>query len=156
MLGADIATKYLRVNPNETTTASMPYWDGCSVETELRHKNLYAFSQFMATLACIWASNPALPFSVLMAIQFASFLMTLSRKGFITTRSSHMAYSELTLLSILNATVAMLFRWSAALQYEYCVHYRASCLPFTFFSSFSPPLQRFRCFCLGWSVCEVW
>jgi hypothetical protein len=94
MLIADEATKRLQVNTNESTTATMPYWDGCSPETERRHKNCYAFSQFMATLGCIWVGNPAIPFAVLVPIQIASFLLTLSRKGIITSRGSHMAYSK--------------------------------------------------------------
>lgn len=32
---ADLGTKHLRVNNAESTTATMPYWEGCSVETQV-------------------------------------------------------------------------------------------------------------------------
>lgn len=35
---ADLGTKYLRINNAESTTATMPYWDDCSVETQKRFK----------------------------------------------------------------------------------------------------------------------
>jgi cytochrome b involved in lipid metabolism len=93
MVAADRGTALLRDNPNESTTATMPYWSGCTPKREQMHKLLYAYSQFMATLACLWTTNPALPFSVLMVIQVASFLMTLSRKSIISTYQSHMIYT---------------------------------------------------------------
>lgn len=52
MLFADIATSKLRENTVESTTATMPYWEGCSVATQRRIKSFYAYSQFMATMAC--------------------------------------------------------------------------------------------------------
>jgi hypothetical protein len=51
--GADVATAKLRVAEKESTTATMPYWEGCSIETQLRFKGFYAYCQFMATLACL-------------------------------------------------------------------------------------------------------
>jgi cytochrome b involved in lipid metabolism len=52
MAFADIATSKLRENTLESTTATMPYWEGCSVKTQKRIKSFYAYSQFMATMAC--------------------------------------------------------------------------------------------------------
>lgn len=40
--GADIATAKLRDNENESTTATMPYWPGCSISTQRRFKSFYA------------------------------------------------------------------------------------------------------------------
>ena len=40
--GADYATTTLRDNEYESTTATMPYWSGCSVETQKRFKSFYA------------------------------------------------------------------------------------------------------------------
>jgi galactose-1-phosphate uridylyltransferase len=50
---ADMATQKLRVVEVESTTATMPYWEGCSVTTQKRFKSFYAYCQFMATLACL-------------------------------------------------------------------------------------------------------
>jgi hypothetical protein len=71
----------------------MPYWEECSDETKRRFKKFYAFSQFMATIACLMAGNPVWPLSVLLAIQLASLLMTLVRKGLISARAYHYAYT---------------------------------------------------------------
>jgi len=68
-------------------------WEGCSIETQKRFKSFYAYSQFMATLACLAVSNPAWPLAVLLAIQLASLLMTLVRKGILSTRGYHYFYT---------------------------------------------------------------
>ena len=90
---ADVSTARLRANEQESTTATMPYWEGCSAETQRRFKNFYAYSQFMATLACLAVMNPAWPFVVLLPIQLASLLMTLVRKGLLSTRGYHLLYA---------------------------------------------------------------
>jgi hypothetical protein len=53
LAGADLATRRLRVSEVESTTATMPYWEGCSLTTQRRFKTFYAYCQFMATLACL-------------------------------------------------------------------------------------------------------
>ena len=93
MVAADLATKYLRSNQLESTTATMPYWEGCSVTTQKRFKSFYAYCQFMATLTCLAVTNPALPLAILLPIQLASLLMTLVRKGLLTARGLHLAYT---------------------------------------------------------------
>jgi len=90
---ADIATSKLRQNSSESTTATMPYWDGCSAETRRRFKTFYAFSQFMATIACVITLNPAWPLLVLFPIQLASLLMTLVRKGLLSAKGYHILYT---------------------------------------------------------------
>ena len=90
---ADWGTHTLRVNTAESTTATMPYWPGCSLTTQKRFKMFYAYSQFMATLACIAVCNPAWPLSVLAAIQCASLFMTLVRKGILTAKGYHYLYT---------------------------------------------------------------
>jgi cytochrome b involved in lipid metabolism len=90
---ADIATKRLRVNDKESTTATMPYWPGCSIQTQKRFKSFYAYCQFLATLACLAVGNPGWPLSVLLAIQMASLLMTLVRKGLLSARGYHIGYT---------------------------------------------------------------
>ena len=91
---ADVATAKLRPGKLESTTATMPYWEGCSQLTQRRFKSFYAYTQFMATLACIATGNPAFPFAVLFAIQFASLLLTLVRKGFLSARGLHYLYAS--------------------------------------------------------------
>jgi cytochrome b involved in lipid metabolism len=90
---ADEGTKRLRIDTRESTTATMPYWDGCSVSTQKRFKYFYAYCQFMATLACLSVGNPAWCLAVLFPIQLASLLMTLVRKGIISAKGYHIGYT---------------------------------------------------------------
>eukprot|EP00550_Attheya_septentrionalis_P000807 CAMPEP_0198290574 /NCGR_PEP_ID=MMETSP1449-20131203/8383_1 /TAXON_ID=420275 /ORGANISM="Attheya septentrionalis, Strain CCMP2084" /LENGTH=460 /DNA_ID=CAMNT_0043989089 /DNA_START=207 /DNA_END=1586 /DNA_ORIENTATION=+ len=90
---ADEGTKRLRINNSESTTATMPYWDGCSLETQKKFKSFYAYCQFMATLACLAVGNPAWCLAVLLPIQLASLLMTLVRKGIISAKTYHIGYT---------------------------------------------------------------
>ena len=92
-VAAEIATERLCPSSAESTTATLPYWQGCSPRTQRRFKTFYAYCQFMATLACMMCSNPSWPFVVLLPIQLAALLMTLVRKGLICTRSYHLAYT---------------------------------------------------------------
>ena len=93
MLVADWGTRQYQPSKLESTTATMPYWEGCSLATQKRFKLFYAYSQFLATLACIAVANPAWPLSVLLAIQGASLLMTLVRKGIISAKAYHLGYT---------------------------------------------------------------
>jgi hypothetical protein len=90
---ADEGTRRLRVNNLESTTATMPYWEGCSLKIQRRFKSFYAYSQFLATLACLEVSNPAWALAVLIPIQLASLLMTLVRKGLLTAKAYHVGYT---------------------------------------------------------------
>jgi hypothetical protein len=90
---ADIATKKLRAQALESTTATMPYWEGCSVKTQKKFKHFYAYCQFMATIACMSMWNPVWGLAVMLPIQLASLLMTLVRKGIISAKGYHMAYT---------------------------------------------------------------
>eukprot|EP00536_Pseudo-nitzschia_multiseries_P017900 jgi/Psemu1/226922/e_gw1.1914.11.1 len=91
--GADWATENLRSDATESTTATMPYWEGCSTETQKRFKKFYAYAQFGATLGCLDTTNPLFPFIILFPIQFASLLMTLVRKGLLSAKSYHILYT---------------------------------------------------------------
>lgn len=92
-IGADFATSKLRAATSESTTATMPYWEGCSTQTQLRFKGFYAYCQFMATLACLAVGNPAWSLATLLAIQLASLLMTLVRKGLLSAKGYHIGYT---------------------------------------------------------------
>ena len=63
------------------------------METQRRFKSFYAYSQFMATIACMVTLNPAWPLLVLLPIQIASLLMTLVRKGLLSAKGYHIAYT---------------------------------------------------------------
>jgi hypothetical protein len=93
LIVADEGTRRLRANSLESTTANMPYWEGCSLQTQRRFKYFYAYSQFLGTLACLVVSNPAWALAALFPIQLASFLMTLVRKGLISVKASHVGYT---------------------------------------------------------------
>ena len=75
LYAADVATERLRVCNMESTTATMPYWEGCSVATQRRFKQFYAYCQFMATLACLSMANPCWAFSV-MSVRDATYRRT--------------------------------------------------------------------------------
>jgi len=99
----------------------MPYWDGCSVATQKRFKRFYAYSQFMATMACLAVANPAWPLACLLAIQLASLLMTLVRKGLLSARGYHYGYTAALLLPYLVAARSvLLFGLQAQQQQQYC------------------------------------
>ena len=93
LYAADLTTNLLRLNNNESTTGTMPYWEGCSIHTQNKFKTFYAYSQYLATLSCLSCSNIIWPFIVLLPIQLASFLMTLVRKGLLSTKGYHYIYT---------------------------------------------------------------
>mmetsp|Transcript_68463 Transcript_68463/g.216575 ORF Transcript_68463/g.216575 Transcript_68463/m.216575 type:complete len:329 (-) Transcript_68463:85-1071(-) len=98
-LGLVCLTSYLadevtaRVGCTEKrTTNAMPYPEGTPVNVEFCLKRFYAKSQFVA--AGIAAHGyPGICFSAILAIESASFLMTLVRKGIITSHTYHVVYS---------------------------------------------------------------
>jgi cytochrome b involved in lipid metabolism len=107
--GADQATEKLRAVEVESTTATMPYWEGCSIQTQRRFKVFYAYCQFMATLACLACGNPAWPLAVLLAIQLASLLMTMVRKGLLSARGYHYGYTASLVVPYVVGFRSMLF-----------------------------------------------
>ena len=90
---SDEVTKKLRINNNESTTLTMPYWNECKLNTKKKFKYFYSYCQYLATLSCISCTNIIWPFIVLLPIQLASFLMTLVRKGLISSKNYHYIYT---------------------------------------------------------------
>jgi len=74
------------------TTNTMPYPEGTSKSVENAAKRFYSKSQFAATALSIFAT-PILSFCSMFAIEIASFLMTLVRKGIIKARTYHIIYT---------------------------------------------------------------
>jgi Cytochrome b5-like Heme/Steroid binding domain len=93
LIAADIGTRMLRSSHQESTTATTPYWEGCSVSTQKKFKSFYAYCQFLATVGCLMVSNPAIPLAILLPIQIASLLLTLVRKNLLSTRGFHLCYT---------------------------------------------------------------
>lgn len=93
LYSSDMITKQLRINNQESTTSTMPYWDNCNLKTQQKFKYFYSYCQYLATLSCISGSNIIWPFITLLPIQLASFLMTLVRKGLLTTKKYHYIYT---------------------------------------------------------------
>ena len=89
---ADEATKRLQPAENDSSVASLPFWEGCTLTTQRRIKKFYAYCQFMASISCLTITNPIWPFVVLMPIQMSSILLTLVRKSIISARGFHVGY----------------------------------------------------------------
>eukprot|EP00927_Polykrikos_kofoidii_P065345 TRINITY_DN61103_c0_g1_i1.p1 TRINITY_DN61103_c0_g1~~TRINITY_DN61103_c0_g1_i1.p1 ORF type:complete len:1011 (-),score=109.38 TRINITY_DN61103_c0_g1_i1:256-3222(-) len=92
MVLADWVTERYRVDQHESTTATMPYWDGCPRWVESFFKNYYMFAQLQATTSIVAIRNMYIQFLVAFPLQIASLLMTLVRKGVIPGRVYHVLY----------------------------------------------------------------
>lgn len=90
---ADEATARLRADSRESTTATMPYWEGCSTRTQGRFKAFYTLAQVLATAGVMASLHLSWSFIVMMPIQVASLLMTCVRKGVLSAKGYHTLYS---------------------------------------------------------------
>jgi len=88
---ADVATEHAGSEDKRTTNA-MPYPQKTANNVEQVAKWFYAKSQFAATSLAAFGT-PSLSFLSVLAIEIASFLMTLVRKGIIETRTYHIVYA---------------------------------------------------------------
>lgn len=88
---ADVATQYLGSDEKRTTNA-MPYPQKTADNVEQVAKWFYAKSQFAATAIAAFGT-PSLSFLSVLAIEIASFLMTLVRKGIIEAHHYHIVYA---------------------------------------------------------------
>lgn len=77
---------------DKRTTNSMPYPPEITAVQQVLIKKWYTLSQFGATISCLM-NDASINFAPLLAIQMAPLLMTLVRKGKITTRTYHRVYS---------------------------------------------------------------
>lgn len=89
----DVITAWIREDKHTSLTASWPFWDGCPLWLERAIKFYYTIAQFQASTILLF-SGPDMcsKFLVIFPFQFASFLMTLVRKGIITTKGFHAGY----------------------------------------------------------------
>lgn len=94
---------------NNRTTNTMPYPQNINQKERNDTKLLYAYAQFFAT-AFIFADDISVSYIPLLGIQTAPFLMTLVRKGKITSRIYHMVYAWSLLLAIPATTSIIIYR----------------------------------------------
>lgn len=90
MKAADVVTENYG-SQEVRTTNGMPYPENTSKELQQTAKWFYAKSQFGATATALFCP-PVLSFINILAIEIASFLMTLVRKGIILPRTYHIIY----------------------------------------------------------------
>ncbi|CAE7904128.1 unnamed protein product [Symbiodinium sp. KB8] len=88
---ADITTEQIG-STDDRTTNSMPYPKKTPETLEKVAKRFYAKSQFAATALAVFGT-PSSSFCAILAIEIASFLMTLVRKGIIEARTYHILYA---------------------------------------------------------------
>jgi hypothetical protein len=111
MLAADAATA--RYADATTTMRAMPF-DGALTAAQRRVVTLYhSLSQAHATAFMVLGADAA--FAPLLAIQLAAFLMTLVRKGFISTATWHGAYTA-SLAVCVFAVIGRDFVWIGAVN----------------------------------------
>eukprot|EP00443_Scrippsiella_acuminata_P048896 CAMPEP_0115303054 /NCGR_PEP_ID=MMETSP0270-20121206/70711_1 /TAXON_ID=71861 /ORGANISM="Scrippsiella trochoidea, Strain CCMP3099" /LENGTH=206 /DNA_ID=CAMNT_0002721021 /DNA_START=472 /DNA_END=1092 /DNA_ORIENTATION=+ len=91
MKAADMATEACGSRDKRTTNA-MPYPEGTPEHVEKFVKRFYAKAQFAATALAVFGT-PVLAFGSVLAIEIASFLMTLVRKGIASSKIYHGVYS---------------------------------------------------------------
>jgi hypothetical protein len=88
---ASIITNNYGSNVKRTTNA-MPYPESVTPEQQLAIKRLYTTAQFGATVTCLM-NDASMNFAPLLGIQMAPLLMTLVRKGKISTGMYHRVYA---------------------------------------------------------------
>ena len=107
MYSADMFTKYLRENTNESTTATMPYWSNINPIFQKYIKIFYTHAQLEATLVCLFSKNEITITYLILPIQLAAFLMTLVRKNIISSKTYHIIYG----LSLLSGYIINIFNY---------------------------------------------
>ncbi|CAE7239971.1 cyb5r2 [Symbiodinium pilosum] len=93
LYSVDVITAYIREDKHTSLTASWPFWDGCPIWLEKSIKWYYTIAQFQASSLLVMTGSSLFDkYMVIFPFQFASFLMTLVRKGIITTKGFHAGY----------------------------------------------------------------
>jgi len=93
LYSVDVVTAYIREDKHTSLTASWPFWDGCPLWLESAIKWYYTIAQFQASSLLVMTGSSLFDkYMVIFPFQFASFLMTLVRKGIITTKGFHAGY----------------------------------------------------------------
>lgn len=110
---ADVTTEMIGSTEMRTTNA-MPYPKSTPRPVEEMAKTFYAKSQFAATSIAAFGT-PSLSFCSVLAIELASLLMTLVRKGLIEARTYHIVYAT-SLFAMFPCIVATLHCGDAAME----------------------------------------
>lgn len=89
---SDIITKiYNKGNKNGTTIRNIQFGENVTIEQRKHITNMYSIMQIAATFFMLGNINTA--FSPIMPIQISAFLMTLVKKGIITTNLFQLVYA---------------------------------------------------------------
>jgi hypothetical protein len=93
MLWADAASSRFGPGPDDTTMRKMPYPDAVPLWYRPWHTLFYSVGQVCATASMLLSCRAETPFLVLVPIQVSVFLMTLVRKGILSSAGWHAAYT---------------------------------------------------------------
>lgn len=93
LIAADIVTRTHRQVNTDTTMRDMPFPTATPGKLITIANYFYSASQILATMNMLYATTVGSPFMLLFPIQIAAFLMTLVRKGIITSGMWHIVYA---------------------------------------------------------------
>lgn len=126
IITADIVTYYYnRTGKNGQTMRNMPYDKTVPAEEQEQIKIMQSTSQIGATLYMF--GNIETAFSPMFAIQFASFLMTMVRKGIINGYLWHTYYSLslwINFILFINLTPAYMLLMQVIYYIHYCIIFK--------------------------------
>lgn len=120
----DIATDYLREDKHESLTATWPFWRGCPAWVERFIKFFYNIAQFQASSLVLNMESSWLymGYLVIFPFQLASLLMTLVRKGLISTTGYHIGYLwSLLEVVFLSQAAGNVLPWFTLWTVLYCI-----------------------------------
>ncbi|KAL3817672.1 hypothetical protein ACHAXA_002821 [Cyclostephanos tholiformis] len=106
---------------DKRTTNSMPYPPQITHSQQSIIKKWYSLSQFGATISCLM-NDASINFAPLLAIQMAPLLMTLVRKGKISTWTYHRVYSLSLFLGYLLVCIRLLLLFKPGYHGNYNVN----------------------------------
>ena len=93
LISADLSTMYYNNTDNNSTMRGMPYPNWLTPNIKKIMNIFYSYSQVLATLSIMYATQLPELFLILFPIQLAALLLTLVRKGIISTSAWHIYYT---------------------------------------------------------------
>ena len=121
MMAADAASKHYKKKVAATTTMRhMPFMDYLDDSEKMKVVRMHSFMQLVATYYMV--ENMTTAYTPIFAIQIASFLMTLVKKGIIKTSDWHYVYSLalwLNILAVIDANLSFIVVMNALCNFMY-------------------------------------
>lgn len=120
MLVADAVSKYYKKANVTTTMRHMPFMDYLEDSEKMKVVRMHSFMQLIATYYML--ENITTAYTPIFAIQIASFLMTLVKKGIIKTSDWHYIYSLalwLNILAVLDTNLSFIVAMNALCIFMY-------------------------------------